>query len=117
MRLRPVSATTITPLEATTAMPLGLLKLARAPGPSANAGDPSPASVVTTPLFAGHWIPLTTSAAVAFDAPAPASPAAPHSSTAAHDELGAAHWTQAARLHAELPDGRAIGALPLRAVR
>ena len=49
MRWLPVSATTITLLEGITATPLGFLKLAAAPTPSAKAALPLPASVVTTP--------------------------------------------------------------------
>jgi hypothetical protein len=82
----------ITPLEGITATPNGRRKL--------------PASVVTTPLFAGAApTPATTSAAVCVDA----SPAAPHSSAAAH-VAGAAHFTQALALHAALPTGSAGGA-------
>jgi hypothetical protein len=47
MRLFPVSATTKTPLEGSTAMPRGLQKLALAPGPSAKVALPLPAKVVT----------------------------------------------------------------------
>ena len=49
MRQLYVSATTTTPLDGITATPYGLLKLAAAPVPSANAWLPLPASVVTTP--------------------------------------------------------------------
>ena len=56
-------------------------------------------------------MPATTSAAVCVDVMPSASPAAPHSSTAAH-VLGAAHLTHALALHATLPPlGSAAGAL------
>ena len=83
MRWLPKSATTITPLEAITAISLGLLKLADWPVPSANAPVPLPTKVLAAPLFGAGAAPPTTSASACGDAPAAASPAAPHSSTAA----------------------------------
>ena len=49
MRWFPLSTTAIAPLAGVKASPVGLLKLAAAPMPSANAALPLPASVVTTP--------------------------------------------------------------------
>jgi hypothetical protein len=105
------SATTITPLEGTTATPCGWLKLAAAPVPSANPLS-LPASVVTMPLFGGGTciLPPTTSASACGVASCCASPAAPHPSTAAH-VAGAGHLTHALALHATLPPlGSADGA-------
>jgi hypothetical protein len=48
-RLLSSSATTTMPLKGITATPRGLLKLAAAPMPSANAAAPLPASVMTAP--------------------------------------------------------------------
>ena len=62
--------------------------------------------------------PPATSAIACGLAPAPASPAAPHSSTAAHDAFGGAEQlTHALALQAALPVGRAAGALAPAAVR
>ena len=49
IRWLPVSETTMSPLEGTTATRLGLLKRAAVPEPSAKAADPPPASVTTRP--------------------------------------------------------------------
>ena len=113
-RMRWLSATTITPLEEIAATPYRELKLADVPVPSANASLPLPASVLTTPLLActPPTPPPTLSTSVWGAAPAPTSPAAPHSVTAENGGAEKAHRTHVLALKATLPPlGSADGAL------
>ena len=119
MRWLPESATTITPLEGIMATPPADRKLAAVPVPSANALSPLPASVVTMLLFAAGTTaaPATTSASVAADVTPSASPAVPHSRTAAY-VAGAIQLTHELALHATLPPlGSNAGALVPGTVR
>ena len=114
MRLLSRSETTKAPLEGMTATPRGYLKLAAVPVPSAKAALPLPANVLAAPpvpqLADAAAVPATASPIACGDATPCASPAAPHSSTAAY-EAGAAHLTHALALKATLPPaGSAAGA-------
>jgi hypothetical protein len=51
MRLLALSATSTSPVPATKATPMGLLKDAEVLNPSANAGEPEPARVLTWPTL------------------------------------------------------------------